>query len=668
MSNLSIKLFQPRAVASTIGVADGDKSIGDILVDMGRLHPADHELAKRLQKSGDASLAQLMVSRHMISQDDALAAYGIKYGAQVFDLGATVRDPALAEVLGLRTCLSLNALPLRRVGGGTLVVTSRPETMARVSALLPAQYHPVLMGLARSEDIESALVEDHREKLVDLSETRVPAHDSCRTWNLKRLRAATLPLAAIALALIVFSPEWILPALTAWAILTLIATTALRIGALLKLRSPDADDPPVPMIRQPVVSVLVPLLREKAIAAHLIKRLSQLSYPKHLLDICLVVESDDEITKATLAQTHLPSWMRTIVVPQGSLKTKPRAMNYALDFCRGSLIGIYDAEDAPDPDQITKVVRRFAQLPAEVVCLQGVLDFYNTQQNWLARCFTIEYATWFRVVLPGLQKLGFAVPLGGTTLFFRRAALETLGGWDAHNVTEDADLGMRLARRGYRTDIIQTVTHEEANCRVWPWIKQRSRWLKGYAVTYAVHMKNPAVLWRDLGAWKFLGFQILFLATLSQFVLAPLLWSLWLIPLSSGAVFGPSMGTVWVWTLAGVFIAAELVAIASNVIAVNKANRKHLWVWTPSMHIYFWFGTLAVYKALWEILRCPFYWDKTSHGEDNAVVLKAPEQPQHPMSDALGTQLIYARVAHDTPRPHHQFQWHSQSHHALSKP
>jgi cellulose synthase/poly-beta-1,6-N-acetylglucosamine synthase-like glycosyltransferase len=190
-------------------------------------------------------------------------------------------------------------------------------------------------------------------------------------------------------------------------------------------------------------------------------------------------------------------------VPLGTLQTKPRALNYALSFAKGSIIGVYDAEDAPAPDQLHVVVNRFAQRGPEVVCLQGQLDFYNSHSNWLAHCFTVEYATWFRIMLPSLERLGLAIPLGGTTLFFRRDILESLGGWDAHNVTEDADLGIRLARHGYRTEIIDTVTQEEANARAWPWVKQRSHWLKGYAITYGVHMRSPLKLWRDLGAWRF---------------------------------------------------------------------------------------------------------------------------------------------------------------------
>ena len=154
--------------------------------------------------------------------------------------------------------------------------------------------------------------------------------------------------------------------------------------------------------------------------------LGRLDYPRELLDICLVVEEDDTITQATIAGTRLPPWMRQVVVPRGGVQTKPRALNYALDFARGSIVGIYDAEDAPAPDQIRQVVDGFAMAAPEVVCLQGVLDYYNARQNWLSRCFTVEYAAWFRLILPGWARLGLVVPLGGTTLFFRRAALEAL--------------------------------------------------------------------------------------------------------------------------------------------------------------------------------------------------------------------------------------------------
>jgi cellulose synthase/poly-beta-1,6-N-acetylglucosamine synthase-like glycosyltransferase len=349
-----------------------------------------------------------------------------------------------------------------------------------------------------------------------------------------------------------------------------------------------------------------------------------------------LLEEDDLVTRQAVAETNLPRWMRAIPVPRGAFKTKPRALNYGLSFARGTIIGVYDAEDCPAPDQLLRVVARFAERGQDVACLQGVLDFYNSGSNWLARCFTLEYSTWFRMVLPGLERLGLVIPLGGTTLFFRRDALENLGDWDAHNVTEDADLGVRLARRGFRTELINTVTEEEANCRPWPWVKQRSRWLKGYAITYAVHMRDPVQLWRDLGTWRFFGVQLLFLGTLSQFVLAPLLWSFWMLPLGLGhplqAIWPPAV----FWALGGLFLSSELLNIAVTARASVKAGRPGLALWAPTMHLYFPLAALAVYKGLAELFWKPFYWDKTTHGiyHNAPGVRPSPQPPSHP--DATG--------------------------------
>jgi cellulose synthase/poly-beta-1,6-N-acetylglucosamine synthase-like glycosyltransferase len=383
--------------------------------------------------------------------------------------------------------------------------------------------------------------------------------------------------------------------------------------------------------------MLVPLYNETAIADHLLARLADLDYPRELLDICLVLEADDQTTRATLGRTTLPRGIRAITVPTGQIKTKPRALNYALDFARGDVIGVWDAEDAPAAYQLHSVAKGFANTPSDVVCLQGKLDYYNASSSWLTRCFTIEYASWFRVILPGLQRLGLAVPLGGTTLFFKKDALHALGGWDAHNVTEDADLGIRLARHGYRTQLIDTVTEEEANGRAWPWVKQRSRWLKGYAITYGVHMRDPVRLWRDLGAWRFFGVQLLFLGTLSQFVLAPLLWTFWLPVLGFAHPLATVLPSWAFWALAGLFITSEIIGWLVAYVALRKANKRWLFKWAFSLTLYFPLGALAAYKGIYELIAKPFYWDKTAHGvllpQSWQAVTPPPQPPAHPASN-----------------------------------
>ncbi len=336
-------------------------------------------------------------------------------------------------------------------------------------------------------------------------------------------------------------------------------------------------------MRLPRISILVPLYQEREIANRLIRRLERLNYPRELLDICLIVEQDDTVTQAALGAANLPRWMRKIMVPRAELKTKPRAMNYALDFCKRAIIGVYDAEDALEPDQLHKIVRRFEQAGPETACLQGVSDFYNTRTNWVSRCFTIEYATRFRVILPGLLRFGFVIPLGGTTVFFRRDVLEEIGSWDAHNVTEDADLGVRLARRGYQTELIATLTEEEANCRVWPWVRQRSRWLKGYAITWAVHMRSPKKLQKDLGPWRLFGIQLVFIGALSKFLLAPFLWTFWALPLGFSHPLAGTMSPTAIYLLTSLFFASELVSMTTGIIALAPDRHRRLWLWVPSL-------------------------------------------------------------------------------------
>ncbi|MWD28763.1 glycosyltransferase [Aquicoccus sp. SCR17] len=371
------------------------------------------------------------------------------------------------------------------------------------------------------------------------------------------------------------------------------------------------------------MSLLVPLFRESGVARQLVARLARLDYPRGLLEVVLVLEDHDDQTRAALDATDLPPWFRVAEVPEGRIRTKPRALNHALGLCRGEIVGIYDAEDAPDRDQLLRVARAFQRGPPELACIQGILDYYNARGSWIARCFTIEYATWFRLLLPGLARLRLAIPLGGTTVFLRREALEELGGWDAHNVTEDADLGIRLARHGYRTELIPSVTREEANDRLWPWVRQRSRWLKGYMVTYLVHMRNPALLWRQFGPRRFLGFQIFFLAALSQFVMGPLLWTFWLVPAGLPHPLASLFGPAGLMAVGVLLLAGAATDLCAALLAVRATDHRGLGRWVPSLLFYFPLATLAAYKALWELVFQPFYWDKTEHGRSHA-----PEPPE----------------------------------------
>ncbi|WP_252731514.1 glycosyltransferase family 2 protein [Lentibacter algarum] len=526
------------------------------------------------------------------------------------DLGQNY-DPALM--------LRHRVIPWRIVNGRTVLLASNSDDFAAFVTSLhlpPVQFE---LALALPTQIETHIIQNHRQYLTERASSRVPEDESCRTWekhtSMRRLGITIVGLAGL-LTMIVLFPKEVFAIFALWATATLVVSAVMRLLAFAAEKStvPDQLPPECPPDALPRISVLVPLFKEREIASVLLKRLSRLTYPKAKLEVVLAVEETDSMTRDALRKSELPNWMKIVVVPEGSPKTKPRAMNYALDFCAGDIIGIWDAEDAPAPDQLETVARHFASAPENLVCLQGILDYYNSRQNWLARCFTIEYAAWFRLILPGMSRLGLAIPLGGTTLFFKRRALEELGGWDAHNVTEDADLGFRLARHGYRTDVISTRTGEEANCRIWPWIRQRSRWLKGYLVTYFVHMRHPLLLWKQLGTWKFLGFQAHFVSALSQFILAPVLWSFWLVIFGLPHPLEQFVSHDILLFLGLSFLAIEVLNALINATAVARPDLKHLLMWVPTMHFYYPLGAIAAYKALYELVLKPFYWDKTQHG------------------------------------------------------
>jgi len=592
------------------------KPLGQILQDMKAVEPGNLLKAAARRSRQEVRLGDILLAHGWVTEAALMRALSLQWGVRIVDLAADAPDPRLIDRFGPEFCLKEGIIPWRKAGAVTVVATSRPDAFARLRARLPAGTGPVVMALAGERAIHAAMLAARRTSLIRRAEARVDPRESCRTLDGTIAGRITLAGIAMLAALAAISPTAAFVPLFVWAVLSLVLCTGIKAAAFVSQLRAASDAPAAgpEIARLPVVSVMVPLFHETDIAPRLIRRLGRLDYPKELLDILLVVEEDDRQTRAALARHRLPHWMRVITVPDGPIRTKPRALNYALDFCRGSIIGVYDAEDAPEADQLHKIVRRFHAAPQDVACLQGVHDFYNPRHNWLTRCFTIEYAAWFRVVLPGIARLGFVVPLGGTTLFFRRAILEELGGWDAHNVTEDADLGLRLARHGYRTELIATVTEEEPNGRALPWIRQRSRWLKGYAMTWAVHMRDPVRLWRELGPMRFFGVQVMFLGTLSQFVLAPILWSCWALSLGLSHPMQGLVTPMALMLLNAVFVLSELLNIAVGVWACRGDKHRHLVAWVPTLHFYFPLGALASYKALWEAVRQPFYWDKTCHG------------------------------------------------------
>lgn len=365
----------------------------------------------------------------------------------------------------------------------------------------------------------------------------------------------------------------------------------------------------------PVYTILLPVYKEDKLIRKLIWNLRSLDYPRGKLDVKLLIEEDDDKTLNAVRNLDFPANFETIVVPFHMPKTKPKACNYGLFFCKGIYLTIYDAEDVPDSDQLKKVVSLFRKLPKDYVVLQGALNYFNKNENLLTRMFTLEYSYWFDYMLPGLQSLGVPIPLGGTSNHFKLDKLKELGGWDPFNVTEDADLGVRVFEKRYKVGVVNSTTLEEANNEPFNWIRQRSRWIKGYMQTLLVHMRNPVRLVNKIGWRGFFGFNFFVGFTPITFLLYPVLLGFYIIyivfDLQTVRVLFPD----WVLYISIFnFVAGNTLMIYVNMLAVFKRRFYELILFALVNPFYWLMHSIAAYKGLWQLIYKPFYWEKTNHG------------------------------------------------------
>ncbi len=367
----------------------------------------------------------------------------------------------------------------------------------------------------------------------------------------------------------------------------------------------------------PVYTVLVPVFRETAVLEQLLRALQNLNYPALKLDIKIIVEESDLPMRRALAGYVLPSQFDVIIVPSGNPQTKPRALNYALQFARGSLLTIYDAEDIPAPNQLRVAAREFSQDTNDLACLQAKLVFFNADENWLTRQFAAEYATLFGLILPSLADCGLPLPLGGTSNHFRTSILREVGAWDPYNVTEDADLGFRLARAGYRTGVIDSLTYEEANTQYLNWFRQRARWLKGFMQTWLVQMRNPAASIKELGLTGFWVLQSFTAGTFVSALFHPLLLALMVLqfvltplPLPQASLLAIELGGLNLV----VFVLGYGVAMVAASKALRNQGMRGWWFTLCTMPIYWLLMSGAAWLALWQLITSPHSWNKTEHG------------------------------------------------------
>ena len=421
---------------------------------------------------------------------------------------------------------------------------------------------------------------------------------------------------------LVLAPTGTLVVLTALCTLTYLVTLADRVLLLSRGLARDSiltvTDERARALKEdelPAYTVLVPAYNEPEVIGDLIASMNALEYPGDKLEVLLLLEADDQVTIEAAQAAGLGEVCRIMPIPPAEPRTKPKACNYALHYAKGDIVTIYDAEDQPDPLQLRRVVAAFGELDDDVACIQAKLAFHNGAQNVLAAWFTADYALWFNFLLPGLMKSDSPIPLGGTSNHFRAEVLADVGAWDPHNVTEDADLGVRIAVRGYRTAVLDSTTMEEANPDPINWIRQRSRWYKGYLQTWLVHMRQPVALWRALGPRRMFRFTTLLAGTP---VIACLNMVFWLVTLSwvlgqpaiVAEVFPP-----YVYFPALIcLVLGNATILYSNLVAVRETNNQDLWLACLTVPLYWVLMSIAAIKGTYQLFANPSYWEKTVHG------------------------------------------------------
>jgi len=375
----------------------------------------------------------------------------------------------------------------------------------------------------------------------------------------------------------------------------------------------------------PAYTVLVPVFREPEVVGQLLAAIDRLDYPRDKLDVQLLLERGDEATALAVQEAQPPAYVTVRVVPPGGPRTKPNACNHGLEEARGVLLTIYDAEDLPEPLQLRRAAVALGRLPDDVGCLQARLSYHNASQNLITAWFTNEYDVWFSYYLPGLVATGAPVPLGGTSNHLRTAVLRRVGGWDPHNVTEDADLGLRLRRQGWQTMVLDSVTEEEANSDFVNWVKQRSRWYKGYLTTWLVHAREPRAMLRETGWRGVLGLHLFVGGTPLLAVLNPLFWALtlcWLL-LGTESVSWLLAGPAYYLSLAS-WAVGWMAPVYVSLYATREHGRPELAPKVLLLPLYWVMMSIAAVKAVLQLVTRPSYWEKTVHGLDRAGEVRAP--------------------------------------------
>jgi cellulose synthase/poly-beta-1,6-N-acetylglucosamine synthase-like glycosyltransferase len=568
---------------------------------------------------------QVLIRWGVITEENYLRRFARFHGLPFETFADLGRADCLLDDFKLPEAASLGIIPIARNGAKTFVLAPR-EFASRRIARLAARY-PSVAGRTRVTSSErlSEFLERHTgdtlghfaaehlaEDFFDLSAAPIPIW---RSPFMSFVRHAVR--LSFFTALFVLAPAFTFGAMSVVLAFWFLLFTSLRLAGSFAPRKRRKRLSRLRDDQLPVYTVVAALYREAKSVATLMRFIDALDYPREKLDIKIVIEPNDLQTRAAIAKLGPMPHVQVIIAPAVGPQTKPKALNCALQFARGTFITVFDAEDRPERNQLREALDVFRSHNDDVACAQASLCIDNTSDSWLARMFTAEYAGQFDVFLQGFSTFEMPLPLGGSSNHFRTSVLREVGGWDPYNVTEDADLGFRLARFNYRSVMFASTTYEEAPARLGAWLRQRSRWMKGWMQTWSVHMRSPLQLWRDAGARGFVTLNIIVGGNVLTALAHPVLLGEVAVQ-SIRSIFDSSAPSFLEGQFAGLHIATiaagYLSTIVVGLIGLSRRGLLHeAWVFalTPIYWIYL---SIAAWRALFQLLTDPYLWEKTEHG------------------------------------------------------
>lgn len=582
---------------------------------------------------------RVLIDWKMIDDDAYIRRLAGHLGLGFEDFRNYGRDDCLLSDDQFRYALQSGLLPLRRKARTVWIVAPRHDATRRLNELALREAAGSEIRLTTTDRFNEFLGRVARDPLAahavnGLKQRHPDLSAAPRRNDPSRIRSKVY---AGTGALAIVSVLLLLPLQFTWPgvllSLAFLAFAALRITGCC---APAATTPAQQRLADhqlPVYSIVAGLYKEEKSVGKLIRFLRALDYPPEKLQIILALEPDDLATRAAVARLgHIPN-LQIVLAPNAGPQTKPKALNYALPFVRGTFVAVYDAEDEPEPDQLRAALAAFSVHGPDVACVQASLCITNGDDGWLARTFTAEYAGQFDIFLQGASRLRLPLPLGGSSNHFRTDVLHASGAWDAYNVTEDADLGLRLARLGWHSVMFPSTTREEAPAFIMMWLRQRTRWMKGWMQTWAVHMRAPIKLYRDIGWRGFVSINLLVGGNVLGALAYPCLLGGLAFKAAQYAV-GERMNFVQGWTddlhLAAM-LSGLLVTVITGLAGLQRRKLlRHAWVLTLTP-LYWLALSAAAWRALWQFVVNRYHWEKTEHGlarNHHAAPVSTPDVSQ----------------------------------------